>query len=503
MAAAKKHGVVVVHGQVDASQSCGEQLALVANGIADTLENAGGRVERLFRVEGERARGSLLVTKPGSAEPEDEFRFVEAYWVRALPPAPSDVVLRWILRSAPRETMAVIRGFWRNAANDRVDDETGKRSDYPARAWLRLTFTAELVILTVVIALMVVLSVVLSPLIYVFYSIAGAGRSKTGGVLAGVSAAFHKVDPFLTVVLGDTWRFVEDGMWSVNIRSIVETEVVAFYEDPEIADISVIAHSAGCGVCYDALAEGRATGAAAARLPRPKRLTLVTAGSAINRCHTLSKHSKTSPYTRRMSVERLDPRITGSGRAPAATPEEMAALRSRFYWLDVYARMDLVPGGSISETVAKMAGLDPCQIKRRPVINEDSLVRDHFGYFNNTDLVTPRLIRAIYGGEYPWLGTSRADTPQITGDRVARRTRAVAALQALRMVRYGLVVGYTVFFVVSRQFQDWAAKDAGAVLNLDLGGVGEAITMALVLLGPILLCFYVYNGIRGWWFDQL
>lgn len=298
-------------------------------------------------------------------------------------------------------------------------------------------------------------------------------------------------------------------MWSVNIRKAVEDQVIAFYENPEIADITIIAHSAGCGVSYDALAEGRATGEAAGRLPKPKRLTLVTAGSAINRYFALSKTSKTSPYTRRMSVERLDPRITGGSsresgaRVPATSAEETAELQSHFYWLDLYARMDLVPGGSVSKAVVKMASIDPCQIKCRPVINEDSLVRDHFGYFTNTDLVTPRLIRAIYGGEYPWGGTSRADTPQITSDRVRRRTRSVAALQAVRMALYGLVLGYAAFFIASRPFRDWSAKDAGAVLRLDLGGVGEAITVALVLLGPIALCFYIYNWIRGWWFDTL
>lgn len=502
---ARKHGVVVVHGQVSQATECGQQLALVANGIADTLENAGGTVQRSFLAAGGRATGSLRVTAPGGAATE-EFDFVEAYWAQSLPPASADVVARWILRRAPREAMTVVRGFWRNIANDRIEAGPGGRSGYPARAWLRATFTIELAVLTVVIAVLAALSIVLSPLVYALYTLGGGGRSKAGGFLTSIFTALHQLDPFLSGVMGDSWRFVEDGMWSVNVRDVVENAVVGFYDDPDITDITIIAHSAGCGVSYDALALGRTTGDAAARNSPAKRLTLVTAGSAMNRFYALSKASKTSPYTRRLSAEPLDPRITGvskSGSFPATTADDVALLQSRFYWLDIYARMDLVPGGGASDEVVAMAGIDPCQLKCRPVINEDSLVQDHFGYFSNTDLVVPRLIRAIYGGAYPWSGTGRADTPAITGDRVSHRTRAVATLQAIRMTVAGMVLGYAAFFVASRPFRDWSAKDAGAVINLDLGRFGELITMALVLFGPIVVAFYLYDWIRGWWFDTL
>ena len=233
----------------------------------------------------------------------------------------------------------------------------------------------------------------------------------------------------------------------------VEAPLVAFYADPEIADITIIAHSAGCGVSYDVLAEGGVVAAAAAK--SPKRLTLVTCGSAMNRLFWLSKESDTSPFTRRLSREPLDPAITGVGSSPASSEDAQKALQARFYWLDIYARMDLVPAGPPVAEVVAMAHIDPCQLKRRPVINEDDLLRDHFGYFRNNDLVAPRLIRAIYGGDYPWTGTTRFNSTQVTQDRIRHRTRGVALLQLLRFVLIAGIVAWLVLFLANDSFRAW------------------------------------------------
>lgn len=501
----KKHGVVVVHGQGEGLLP-GDHMAEVINGIADTIEIARGTVSRSFSVVGDTAIGLLVVTPPGALEPQDEFHFAEGYWAKALPPAPPEVVVKWMLRRGFREALAVIRGFWGNLANDQIDDTPGARSKYPARLWLKATFAIELLFLTALIWLLVALSWLLAPLIYALYSIAGVSRSQAAGFLAPAARAVHSLDPFFGETMGDTWRFVEDGMWSANIRACIERPIVAFYADPSIVDITVIAHSAGCGVTYDALARGRAVGDAAAVAAPAKRLTFATAGSAVNRFFALSAAGTSSPNARRLSVEPFDSRITGTPKegpvTPAETDDARTALRNRFYWLDIYARMDLVPGGGVLDEVVRTARIDPCQLKRRPVINEDSLLRDHHGYFNNTDLVTPRIIRAIYGGEYPWDGATREQSPRITPDRIAHRTRRVAALQAVRMAAFALIVAYVVFFFAVQRFRDWAARDAGAVVNVDLGQLGEFITLAIVLVAPVLLVYSLYQFVRGWWLSD-
>lgn len=128
-----RHAVILVHGQGD-GQVPGDQLAAVANGIADCLENAGGQVLRDFRMTGASAEGTLTVARPGSPGPDDVFLFREAYWAQSLPVAPPDAVAKWMLRLGPREATQVIRGWWRNAANDRIDDADGggKGSTPPA-----------------------------------------------------------------------------------------------------------------------------------------------------------------------------------------------------------------------------------------------------------------------------------------------------------------------------------------------------------------------------------
>ncbi|MGH2633266.1 MAG: hypothetical protein ACRDG3_07635 [Tepidiformaceae bacterium] len=501
---ATRHGVVVVHGQVS-GQVLGDELAVVANAIADALENAEGRVERAFAVEGGHAAGTLTVTRPGDSVPSDEFVFSEAFWANSLPTAPAETVAKWMLVLGPKEAWRVVRGFWGNLANDRIDD--GKTSGYPQRAWLRVAFALELAPITALIAVIVVLRVVIAPLLYALYSMTSVTRTNTLAVVSPVTGFLHKLDPFLSDVMGDSWRFVEDGMWSANIRDAVEGPLVAFYADAEIADITIIAHSAGCGVSYDALAEGGVVAAAAAE--HPKRLTLVTCGSAVNRFYWLSKESDTSPYTQRLSRERIAPAITGMPKAPAPSPapaETEAAqktLQARFYWLDIYARMDLVPAGPPLAEVLEMARIDPCQLKRRPVINEDDLLRDHFGYFRNNDLVAPRLIRAIYGGEYPWTGTTRYNSTQVTKDRILHRTRGVALLQLVRVVLFASIIAWLVLFIANDSFRAWFERDAGGPLNLDIGPVSNFVTGALGLIAPISVAYFVYVWFRGWFFDTL
>ncbi|MFN3974431.1 MAG: hypothetical protein ACK4K2_04015, partial [Dehalococcoidia bacterium] len=181
-----------------------------------------------------------------------------------------------------------------------------------------------------------------------------------------------------------------------------------------ISDIAIVAHSQGCAIAYDALAEGSPVGKALQQ--NPKRITLVTLGSGVNRIFRMARGS--TPYARRRFSLPLDPAITGAGQGLT-----LEALRRRFFWLDIYARFDPVPAGPLQERIRQQAGLDPGQVKRRQVINADNPVSDHSLYLVNRDLVLPRLIRALYGGDYPW-PQATAVSPQC----VRQRTWALAVL---------------------------------------------------------------------------
>ncbi|MBI5949885.1 MAG: hypothetical protein HY875_17245 [Chloroflexi bacterium] len=539
-----RHGVVVVHGQ--GSHEPGEFLASVVNPIANVLEEAGGTVDRGFSIVDGKARARLVVTPPASAgTATEEFEFAEGYWANSFLPPSADEVARWILKRGPREMVAMRRDWVGNPANDLWEPgdlarEPGKHPRSPGddvkspaverhlaaknlvravhgqpepeptyRApWLvRWAYRLQLSLVLALLPLLRAFTWVFARFIYLLYLLGGTKGTGLFSYIRKAAEFVAKLNPFLRDTLGDTERFIEGGVWAVAMRAPVEDAIIAFYADPTIADITVIAHSAGCAVTYESLGLGGRVGdAAAAATPRPKRLTLVTLGSAINRDFGFAAESKASRHARRLAGTPLDDRITGvppdrwGDVVPAETLEEMTRLRSHFYWVDIHARMDFVPAGPLRAGAIQMARVDPCQLKLRRVINDDDLLDDHFAYFTNTDIVVPRLIRAIYGGEYPWQGRTSAETAAITRDRLAHRTLRVLSLD---LVRLGLVVAVAVVSVLLAKwggFQEGVSLVFTAGTDKDLSG---AVTLPATFAFVATAFRPVYGFVREWWFGSL
>ncbi len=525
-----RHGVVVVHGQ--GSHEPGEFLASVVNPIANELENAGGTVQRDFAVVDGKARARLVVTPPPSAGTHtEEFEFAEAYWAKSFLPPSSDEVARWILKRGPREITAMVRGWVGDPANDDPEPAGLARSPaverkqaaehllcvvnrrpepgpaYQASRAVRWLYRAQLLaVLAVLVVVVYPLTRLFAFLIYLLYRLGGTKGKGFFSFFTKAGEILAKLNPFLRDTLGDTQRFIEDGLWSVAMRAPVEDAIVAFYADPDIADITVIAHSEGCAVTYDSLALDRRVAEAAGKLPSPKRLTLVTLGSAINRNYGFSGDSGTSPYAQRLATTPLDHRITGvppdrwGDLVPAETLEEMNRLRSCFYWLDIHARMDYVPAGRVRAGAIQVARVDPCQLKVRRVINEDDLLDDHFAYFSNTDIVVPRLVRAIYGGEYPWQGANRRETVAITPDRLAHRTRMVLWLDLLRSGLVAAVVALFTLLAMSEGTQEGVSLIVSAWQRDDLG---NAVTLPVTFAFLVSAARPLYGAFRDWRFGSL
>ncbi len=524
-----RHGVVVVHGQ--GSHEPGEFLATVVNPIANELENAGGTVRRDFAVAGGKARARLVVTPPPSAGTHtEEFEFAEGYWAKSFLPPSSDEVARWILKRGPREITAMVRGWGGDPANDDPEPADLARSPaverqqaaehlvcvvagrpepgpaYQAEWTTRWLYRVQLWAVRVLLQFVVYpLTWLFARFIYLLYRLGGTKGKGFFSFFTKAGELLAKLNPFLRDTLGDTQRFIEDGLWSVAMRAPVEDAIIAFYADPAIADITVIAHSAGCAVTYDSLALDRRVAEAAGALPSPKRLTLVTLGSAINRNYGFSGDSGTSPYAQRLATTPLDYRITGvppdrwGDLVPAETLEEMTRLRSCFYWVDLHARMDYVPAGPLRAGAIQVARVDPCQLKLRRVINEDDLLDDHFAYFANTDIVIPRLVRAIYGGEYPWQGRNRTETVAITPDRIAHRTRMVLSLDLVRTGLAAAVVGVFTLMAMSDGVQDGVSRVVSAWQTDDLG---NAITLPATLAFLLSAARPIYGAVRDWRFGS-
>lgn len=449
------HGIVAVHG-IGEGQRKGAFLASLVNAVADYLEEVGGKVERRFQV-GEQATAYLAVTAPqGGVE---EFTFLEAYWADAFPPPRAGAVLGWLWPHLWGQFMLLLRA-WQDAANDTSFDPAGPRApDTPTFPfWVRMAYVAWFATLFLLLVPAALLAVASLGVFQILLWLPLPHVLGQFGLLGRALALIYALDPFLTRILGDTHRYINDGAWAANIRGILERCVVELVRRPEVSDITIIAHSQGCAIAYDALAEGSPVGAALAQ--NPKRITLVTLGSGVNRIFALAQNS--SPYARRRFSLPLDPAVTGAGQRLT-----LEGLRRRFFWLDIYARFDPVPAGPLQERIIQQAGLDPGQVKRRRVINADNPITDHSLYLENRDLVLPRLVRAMYGGDYPW--------PEATGispQRVRRRTIALALLHLPAVVWFWGTVGLALALVF------WGAVRAGFL------GVLGPVVVGMPWLGP-------------------
>lgn len=475
------HAVVVVHGQ-GVDRAPGTFIASVAHGIGAALEGHGGRVRPRVRDAHGRATAELDVTTPAwhGAHPV-RYRFVEAFWDRAFPSPSRSVVLRWSLASARRQVRHSFTllhdpaNRWRGGRwQPDADDEP-----WPPSLSVRLLFRIELLLVSVALAVAWLAGWPMLALLWLLSVLDGTPGLRMFGLWGRLSDALRALDPFLTRVLGDLQRYVEHAHWAAAAREQVDASLLELLTDDVVADITLVAFSAGCGVAYDALLEGGRLGDAWAAREASRsavtKLTLITVGSAVNRYCVASTRARL-PFARRFANRPLDSRIVGR-RAPAATPEAECAetdrLRARFFWLNVHARLDFVPAGPLLLAARAASGLDGAQLKERQVINFDNPLQDHGGYFTNAELVLLRLVRAMTGGDYPWPRRDAAGAvdeaalaPEQRGradwayDGARRRVPRVARLQLVRAVVGGVWLLHVVALAVSAS---WRAACAGAV----------------------------------------
>ena len=199
-------------------------------------------------------------------------------------------------------------------------------------------------------------------------------------------------------------------------------------------DITIVAHSMGGVVTYDALGTGGKIASEIERLResgKQKKITFVSVGSGINQVMQLAKGS--NEYAKATFRRPLAREITGYD--PGAK-QDTDVLRERFFWLDIYARFDPVAAGELNAEIQAQAGVHADQVKRRMVVNLDNPIRDHTYYWHNKLLVMPRIVRAINGGtDYPWKEAG------ITNEKLAKHYKKVAMLVFLRIIMSAIVVG--------------------------------------------------------------
>ena len=474
------HGVVVVHG-VSQGRTRGSFLAEVAEGVADVLDERGGKVTRHFRAArgehgddvGTMPRGTITAEPRGGAEAHErhEYRFIEAFWDDAFPPPSRSNIAGRVLQVANSQVVQSLRAL-SDVSNGRRGEPqsspTATSTTVPVPPILRLIFGIELAVLFALVLVGWALAIPLTLAILLMVLLSETPGVRLFGLWDRVVIPFvDRLDPFLTQNLGDATTIVERGMWSANARRRVEISVEALLNEG-VDDIAIVAYSGGAGIVFTALLEG--SNIADQLAHSTTKLAFVSVGSGINRMHLIARKLEGhNDVARNIVTLPFDSRLSER----TVTSVEDVQPRDRFYWIDIYARLDPIAAGRVREDIVIQTGIDPTQLKVRQVINFDTPHEDHGGYFSNADLVVPRLVRSISGGDYPWPAErpENAPEPQIeaSGDEADANDRSsnwpylgarrrLQKLAILASVRALLVVGVVAHFVALRLSDDWLGK---------------------------------------------
>ncbi|MBI2850518.1 MAG: alpha/beta hydrolase [Chloroflexi bacterium] len=453
------HGVIIVHGIGD--QLPGDTLAGFAKGICDALINSPKgndlpAIELKSDLSGSPPSVTLRITSPYGEQAN--WVCQEAYWNDAFPPPSATQVLWWGVNQNLRNQLSSLLKTLEDPVNEELPTETERQKE-KAKAGSGAGTTGAVEqskkSKTQVRAKSGILSgIALIPLVPLTYFLLGLTWLlhivPSIGPLDKAISWIRKLDPSLSSSLGDVQRYVEQQIWSANARARLENIVIAMLNDGGIKDITIVAHSMGSIVAYDALTEGGNIADAITRAAgkNSKKITFVSVGAAINRVFAVvsppsSKKSarekaRDTRYNDLQITKPLAKAITGYGDAAYA-----GHLEDKFFWLDIFARRDPVPSGPIETRIIEKAGIDPIkQMKERKVINTDNFVFDHSSYWGNKELVMPRIVRAINGGKgYPWPEAG------ITEDKVSRRVRIALRVVSLTEIALFLAMLAVIIFV--------------------------------------------------------
>ncbi|MDA0364420.1 MAG: alpha/beta hydrolase [Chloroflexi bacterium] len=521
----KRHGVVVIHGQGD-RQARGAMLAEFANPVVDVLRTAGNEVSLEFDGDAAVPVARMEVRRPSTrlgAGDEDHhlFELREAFWGDAFPPPSADNVTRWALGGLGAQIDGIRTGWWRNpTAAPSEENRTATREGAPAQRVMRRVspegpralrwfYRLTLLFLTSLLMLLSVLTfLLLRPLAWFVYALAGTPGVRVFGLTTRIANGVAGLNPFLSRVLGDTERFVTDGAWALNVRARVERVLLALLDDG-LDDITIVAYSAGAGVAYDVLLEGRPL---ARRLhaiteggATPTPIRLVTVGSGIYHMWSFAHMDPfADPERRRIATGRIDRMISGVDEAPRPFP----------FWTDLFARFDFVAAGPIRPEIASLSGLsEGLHYRSHRVINYDHVTDDHFGYFRNKELAVPRIVAAIFGSarwmdEAPSEAAAAGAFTQIDPER---RARSLFWLNVAKLLPLIALTLHTLFVVAWGAYRELciAISDAtvpGWAVGL-WARVAEEIGVRpqFVVVGVMIFLFYSVLGraLYGWWRPKL
>jgi hypothetical protein len=415
--------VVIVHGVGE--QGRGDYIGSFVEPLASFVANGCGSENVAITVRNEAGASAWATLSIRGDSRDEEWHIREAWWAKNFRPSSSKTVLFWAIIAGLTIMWATWRSiFVRGAArllhnyqkmSLSRDDLYGRPLDpanefrlkpdtaqglwvtaqtLPAKAlldglvWLficMLYLAGALLLIALLVPLYLFLLLPLSlvapgPVVAVQRKLAGLIVSSIGDQQAITARRFALAGASNEVAQALWWMLSKDGLE----RSKRSIDGFTGYET-----VTVVAHSGGCVVSFDALAGEVKRWMDDPELPknvsRPRRVNWITAGSGLNLAFRMRRARDTREH------------------AFWNRP-----LSSFVNWVNIYARYDPVPQGPPPpDLVSTLVGEDgwlsehPDAAKSRPpyvclrVVNDDFPASDHSGYWQNPTEVMSRVVALI------------------------------------------------------------------------------------------------------------
>jgi hypothetical protein len=416
-----RRGIVVVHGV--GFQGRGGTLELNVEALARTLQDVVGDprpveiVAPPARVDG--VSQAEIRLYGASAAPEEVWVVREAWWADSFEPSAAGTVLGWGLIGLVTYFVRSVKQAWFDQAHT-GQRETGLWHSPTPPLLFRWLNRANSFVITACYFLAYLIGMALAVPLAILLQVPGIGQiPSVGGMLTGLLR-------LVTGGIGDQQAMTSRPAARAAAAGTVMAALGPFL-DPDATDpcrtVTVIAHSGGCVVSFDALA-GHQMRDLLADIPagHPRRITWVTLGSGLNLAFQMRS--------------RFDQR---------ARAFFDRSIHGHVNWVDFYARHDPVPLGSAPpDLVAALVGShkppggparagadDPRPYVSMRVVNADWPFSDHGGYWDNRAEVMARVVHLIADDRLAAVG---APSPRATPDAI----------------RYGLMIGGTVGAGVQR-----------------------------------------------------
>ncbi len=378
-----RRGIVVVHGI--GHQQRGDQLDEVVEPVVEFLGQKLGHenvhvVAHTGRTDGADATAAIVVRPEGDDASAEQWDIHEAWWAQTFRPSDSSTVLGWAVRAYVTHVNATVqdvlvrnvrRLFGRFVPVQNQGDGVweipvaGSNFYYAidAMSWFSITLGYFLVYLVGCLLILPLYVFVLLPgSIFWPAQIAGIQRRLVNLFSGGIGEQQALTNRHVAVAAAA----------STVTRALEPFLNPALYEasGPAYDTITVVAHSGGCVVSFEALASEQIQGWCAAA---GRRITWLTIGSGLNLGWRLRARRKARDIA--FWSRRIDGHVN---------------------WINIYARYDPVSQGEPPpELVRALTGADPAPWQRVRTANDDWPLTDHTSYWANREEVIARIVHAV------------------------------------------------------------------------------------------------------------